>query len=86
MRIKTGSGKEYGAGLVYALTRKGKAQIMLELKGVSMGEAATLDGEKTITMINESVPGAETTYTGYMRLMSIQRTDGGVRVTLEREE
>lgn len=86
MKIKTDKGTEYEARSLYPAIRRDKAQLFMDLPGMSMCQAAQLDGVQRIEVTNETAPGVVTAYSGYSRLISMMRTDDGVRVTLEREE
>lgn len=87
MKIRTDKGTEFTAGSVFAMKRRGTAQLMMEIQGVGIAQAAqALEGAETITMIGDT-PGVETVYTGYTRIAAMTRTeDGHVRITIAREE
>lgn len=85
MTITTDAGKTFNARSVYPMVRKGAAQLLIELEGAAMHEAAALEGAQVITARSDA-PGIETRYFGYTRIGAMARTEAGTRVTLEREE
>lgn len=89
MKLKTCGGNEYNIRTICAGLRK-KNTVLIELiddRPLTL-IAADFDGLASFKKYDEAIPGVCETYTGFNRLVSIQRNEdaGTVRLMLEKDE